>query len=199
MINSRLTRLAVRAATIAALGLATLTDLRAADAWIHVDVFEGEDGTNVKLNLPLSLIEAVLPAIQDERIQGGRIRIDLDQEDRGQLRSLDLKSIMQALREQPDGDFVRVRDRGEQVRVAKSGRFLLVNVDGNRENADRPERVRIKLPIDLASAIAEGDGQEVDLVAMVRALARHRGEDLVSIEDGQTRVRIWVDDEMNHD
>jgi hypothetical protein len=34
---------------------------------------------------------------------------------------------------------------------------------------------------------------------MVRALARHRGEDLVSIEDGQTRVRIWVDDEMNHD
>ena len=52
----------------------------------------------------------------------------------------------------------------------------------------------MRLPFDVLTALFSGDTQ-VDLVAAIRAIAEHSDGDLVTVTDGDTHVRIWVDDE----
>ncbi|MFN7964824.1 MAG: hypothetical protein U0V87_03935 [Acidobacteriota bacterium] len=182
----------------------------ASDAWIHIDIKDDSDGDDeiVKLNIPLSMVERMLPALQDEHLRNGKLKFDFDHDnddedtddgqarDRGlkrTAREIDIKAVMRALRDTPDGDFVRIRDREDNVSVSKSGDYILVNVDSR---SDRNEKVRVRMPLDIADAIAQGDDDELDLVALMRSLSRHSGEDLITVEDGETHIRIWIDSKM---
>ena len=167
-----------------------------ADKWLHVRVVEdGEKGETVRVNVPLSLAEAILPALKiNNKIQGGRIKVgrhhDWDNE-------IDFRAAFDAVRKAPDGEFVTVqKGRDEEVRVSKKDGFLLVTVrDDNtrRDGSKRAERVDVKVPMTVAEALFSGPKDELDLLAAVRALARHGDAQLVAVEDGRTSVRIWVD------
>jgi hypothetical protein len=43
--------------------------------WVHVAI-DGEDAERVRINVPLSLIETVLPLIEDDEFHHGKIRLD---------------------------------------------------------------------------------------------------------------------------
>ncbi len=196
-------------ATLAALAALSLAPAAiASEAWLHIDIKDsaGSEGETVKVNIPLSMIERMLPALQDEHIRNGKIKLDFSRDDDDSdddagdsrapgraSREIDLKAVVRALRDTPDGDFVKIRDHEDNVSISKSGDYILVNVD-SRRNAG--EKVRLRMPLDIADAITQGDDDELDLVALMRALSRHAGEDLVTVEDGDTRIRIWVDGKM---
>src|SRR5262245_58441443 len=96
------------------------------DKWLHVRVEDGggEDLERVRVNIPLSLAEAVIPAINVENVRKGKVRIEVNGED-GPIRDVDLRKILQALRDTKDGNFVTVDGSKDQVQVAKQGGYLI--------------------------------------------------------------------------
>jgi len=157
---------------------------RASDLWLHVRVEDhGSRPEHVNVNVPLSLVESLLPLIEVDELQDGRLHLDdLDVE------GLDLRELLDALRDAPDADYVRVQGDDEDVRVAKENGYLLVNVDETRG-----DRVRIRVPLDVVEAMLQGPDDTVDLMAGLRALAGHVGEDLVVVEGRDESVRVWID------
>jgi len=49
-------------------------------------------------------------------------------------------------------------------------------------------------------ALFTGDSGELDLVAALRMLGEtHPGEEIVTVDDGATKVRIWIDGRQETD
>jgi len=154
------------------------------DRWIHVRVQEhGGDDEYVAVNIPLQLVEALLPTIESDEIHGGRIVIDDDDMD-----DIDLRAALEALRDVPDGEFVTVRSRHDSVRVAKERGFLVVNAEDHDG-----EKARIRMPMAVVEAMIRGDGHEIDLLAALEALADTTDGDLITVESDDSHVRIWID------
>ena len=159
------------------------TGMAWADHWLHVRVSENDnDGEQVSVNIPLSVVQAILPAIETDEFHGGRIHIG-----RGEIDDLDLHEVLKAFKDAPDAQFVTVEGRDESVSVSKERGFLLVNVD------DDGERVRVRFPLDVVDALLSGDDDELDLLAALDALADHDGGDLVTVESDDESIRVWID------
>jgi len=157
------------------------------ERWLHIRVEDGkagEEGETVRVNVPLTLAEKVLPAIQVDRFQNGRVRLD-----DGEMKEVDLKVILEAIRDTRDGEFVTVEGK-DNVRVAKEKGNLLVKV---REGNGAGAKIDIQVPMAVVEALLSGEKNELDVAAAVRALARHGDEMLVTVTDEETRVRIWID------
>jgi len=154
----------------------------AADRWLHVHV-QGHDADaeEVHVNLPLSMIEAVLPTLEQHAFEAGQFRIG------DELDGIDLRELLAAVRDAPDAEFVTVRSASETARVAKEAGFLVVHVD--EKSGDR---VRVRIPLEVVDALLGPDGQTIDLSAGLRRLAEFDG-DLVSVESNDENVRIWID------
>jgi hypothetical protein len=177
----------VQATRVAAAGLAlSLAVAGAAQAggrWLHVRVQEGPGGEGLKIDLPLSLVESVVPLIENEKLSGGKLRLE------GELEGIDLREVLAALRETPDGQFLEVRSDDETVQVAKERGLLLVHADG-----EDGERVRVRVSLAAVEAMISGNDGDIDVVAGLRALDdQHDGQDLVSVEGDGDRVRVWID------
>jgi len=184
------------------LGLAviflTRTGALAADRWVHVKVEEGgTQGETVRINLPLSLAEKVLPAIHTHKLCAGKVKVNKDD-----IHDLDLRAVMEALRTAPDNEFITVESRHDNVRVAKAGGNLLIKVQENKETAGtkaktetktRAETVNVTIPIPVVDALLSGAQDELDILAAVRALGAVGDTVLVSVDDQHSKVRIWVD------
>ena len=84
--------------------------LAASDSWLHIRVEErGRGGENISVNIPLALVEALIPAIETEEFNRGRIHIgDAD------LDGIDLHEILLAVRDAPDADYVKVNVNGKE-------------------------------------------------------------------------------------
>ncbi len=160
------------------------TALAGADGhWLHVRVEEkGGHGEKVNVNIPLSVILAILPAIETDEFRGGRINIG-----RGEIEDVDLHAVLKAFKDAPDADFVTIEGRNESVRVSKERGFLLVNVDGDGEH------VRIRFPLDVVDALLSGGDDELDLLAALDALAAHGGGDLITVDSDDESIRVWID------
>jgi hypothetical protein len=158
----------------------------ASDRWLHVRVIEGgDDGEKVSVNVPLSMIESMLPLIEIDELDRGRLHIDMDE-----MHGIELGDLLAALRDAPDATFVTVESRDESVRVAKEDGYLLVHVD---ERGPGGEKVRVRLPLSVAEALVGDDPNELDLIAALNELAEYDGEDLVRVESDDELVRIWID------
>lgn len=156
----------------------------ASERWLHVRVEEnGSRGENVNVNIPISMVEALLPMIQTDEFNGGRIQLD-----HGDLDGIDLRAALEALQDAPDADFVTVKSDDETVRVAKEDNFLLVRVDGRGSD----ERVRVRMPLDVVDAMLAGGRNEIDLLAGLQRLAEFDG-DLITVDSDDTTVRVWID------
>lgn len=164
--------------------VATGTALAGADGhWLHVRVEEsGGHGEKVNVNIPLSLVMAIIPAIETDEFRGGRINLDA-----GHIEDIDLHAVLKAFRDSPDAEYVTIDGRDESVRVSKDRGFLLVNVD------DDSDRVRVRLPLDVVDALLSGRDDELDLIAALDALADHGGGDIVTVESDDESIRVWID------
>jgi len=158
-----------------------------AERWLHIRVEEGKggkDGETVRVNVPLTLAEKVLPAIHVDRFRNGRVHLE-----DGELDEVDLKVILEAVRDTRDGEFVTVEGK-DHVRVAKEKGHLLVKV---REGNGNGAKVDVQVPMAVVEALLSGERNVLDVAAAVRALAKHGEQLLVTVTDDETHVRIWID------
>ena len=170
------------------LALAIATPLFAQTPWIHVEVDEtGEDDTRVRINLPLSVVQVALEAAPDKIISDGDLHLrhvdkDLDIES--------LRKMWAELREAGDAEFVTVEEENETVRVRREGDFIRIDIDDRGDGES--EQVHVDIPVTVVDALFSGDGDTLNIEDALSELSNERG-DIVRVEDGDTKVRIWID------
>lgn len=174
-----------------ALALFAITFLLGAGAaaqerWFHVHVTEGgDDATNVTVNLPLTLIEMALKLVPAEvheemRVEFSEAGIDLG----------DLREFWREMHNIDDATFVTVESDDATVRVAKEGDFLIARTT---QRSDDGAQVDVRFPFAVIEALFSEDSDQIDLAAAIRALAEYTDGDIVTVTDGDTKVRVWVD------
>ena len=167
-----------------------------ADRWIHIRVIEsGPDGDHVRVNIPLSLAEAVLPTIHADNFSDGKVKVEGHAFDQ-----VDVRALLEAVRKTQDNQFVTVQSKDQNVEVAKAGEFLLIKVHENfKRGAKKPDAskegntVNVKIPFKVANALLSGPNDELNVLAAVRALDEYGNLELVTVKDDHDDVRIWVD------
>lgn len=176
----------VRHLLLALLVAASLVPALPVDAqeplWFHLRVEEpGTDG--VSLSLPLSLVEVALDVAdrnlaQDEGFPWGG---------EGQVSVADLRRMWGELSAAGDADFVEIHEGRSHVRISRLADRILLTVDEGDAT-----RVRLETPASVVDALLGTEGERLDLPAAVRELVRGGTQDLLSIQDGDTTVRIWI-------
>jgi hypothetical protein len=157
------------------------------DRWLHIRVISSDaKGETVRVNVPLELAEKVLPAIHQERIHDGKVKID-----NAHVNDVDLRALVEAIRTTKDGEFVTVQSNDCDVRVAKQSNHLIVHVF-DKQNSKKSE-VEVKVPMKVIDALFSAGKDELDLVAALHALAGQGDTELVSVKDHENTVRVWLD------
>lgn len=153
--------------------------------WIHVHVKDGKD-SNVSINLPISMVEKMAGSITADSKGDSRLRFN--DED---ITVAELREMWNDLRRQPDATFITVDDTDSKVRVAKQGGYLIVRA---HDRSGHDEEVEMKIPATVVDALLSAPGEQLDVAAAMRALARHGEGELVTVSGTGETVRIWVDD-----
>jgi hypothetical protein len=185
------------AGIILAMGVAAMA--APPDQWIHVRVISTDaKGENVRVNIPMSFAEKIIPTICARKFHDGRVNFD------GHINDVDLRSIFEAIKTAPDNEFVSVQGRDQDVRVAKSGGNLLIKVHEKNsykhgEKSDHGQNVDVKVPLVVVQALLSGNKDELDIMAGVRALSALGSVDLVNVNDGEQTVRVWTDTRSSSD
>ncbi len=157
-------------ATVASLGV------------VVVDVREGgPDGHRIVVPVPLVFAQAAV-ALAPMAAPDKAMRVPHEAAEHMGL----AREVVEALAAAPDGEFVRVEERDEQVVVTKEGRTLKVRVTGKNES------VSVNVPLHLALAALPGSDGRIRTTALAAALSGVRFTDLVDVKDGKDHVRVWV-------
>ena len=170
---------------LAALLLVTTASATSPERYLHVRVSNPATHELVRVNLPLSLAEKVLPAINHGELQNGKVMMGHFSAD-----SVDLKQILGALKTAPEGEFVTVQDKDENVRVAKERGQLIVRVN----DAGGKENVSVTIPWSVAEAlISNTQDDQLNIAAGIKALESIGDTTLVTVMDHDESVRVWID------
>jgi hypothetical protein len=171
-------------ALLTALLLATVAIAASAPRYLHVRVSNPANHEVVRVNVPLTLAEKVIPAINHGQLCDGKVHIGGFHAD-----NVNVRAILDALKTAPEGEFVTVQDTGNDVRVAKEHGLMVVHVIDKHSN----ENVDVTIPWDVAQAlISETDEDQLNIEAAVKALQNVTDMNLVKIS-GHDNVRVWVD------
>lgn len=157
------------------------------DRWLHVKVDE-EQGAKVNVNLPLSLIETAFKMIPED------VTADIDRDVRVELNDAgfnveDLRTLWLELRDGGDATFLTVEDEDVNIAVRKVGDYFVAESFGDSETM-----IDVRFPAKVVDALFSAGPERLDFAAAVRALADHSSGDMVTVRDGATSVRIWIDD-----
>src|SRR5277367_4412563 len=109
------------------------------ERYLHVRVEDSAKGENVNVNVPLSMAETVLPAVNKGPVHNGRITIPS-----AQMNGIDVHAIMVAVRNAPDGEFVTVKEKNQDVKVSKMNGNIVVHV---RDGKKADETVDATIPM----------------------------------------------------
>lgn len=173
--------LAVFAAVLLA---ATLVLANSTTRYLHVRVSNLTTHELVRVNVPLMLAEKIIPAINHGKLRDGKVRISGFSAD-----NVNVRAILDALKTAPEGEFVTVQDRGNDVRVAKEHGEMIVHVID--KNSD--ENVDVTIPWEVAQAlVSETSENQLNLEAAIKAL-EHVGDTTLVRVTGHENVRVWVD------
>ena len=157
------------------------------DRWLHVRVISSDaKGETVRVNVPLELAEKVLPAINHDRLHGGKVKIDC-----AHVNDVDLRAMVDAIRTAKDGEYVTVQGTENDVRVAKQDNHLIVHVLDKGKS--KKSQVEIKVPMKVIDALFSAGKDELDLVAALHALSAAGDTELVSVKGDDNTVRVWLD------
>jgi hypothetical protein len=156
----------------------------ATNQWVHVNVQDRFKDEKVKINIPLSLVETLLPLIEEKGFRDGRVHLN-DHD----FKVSDLRKVWKELRSQGDTEFFSVESRETNIRMFIQGNYLMVKPqDHSRKNID------IQIPLVVMDAMLSGDDEELDLVAAVQALKKSGVREIISIQDEDKNVRVWIDE-----
>lgn len=177
--------------------------------WLHVRVQDGgPDGATVRVNVPLSLVDGLIPILEEtQRERGATFRFDDSEIDRAEL-----QRILAQLREAPREAEVLLEKDGDRVWFSRQGDRLQIRVEEqdrretgtaaqvpdrlHAERAPREKRpaaseTRILVPMKLAEALVSSP--EMDLKSVIRSF-EDDGEILIVDGEDDTQVRVWIDE-----
>src|SRR3990172_6685191 len=160
------------------------TSQAASNQWVHVHIEDVQKAEKVKVNIPVSLVETMLPLIEEKGIHNGTIKLQ-----EKELKVEYLRKIWKELRSQGDVEFLSVEDKDTSVRVFIEGNFLLVQP----EKASK-EKVNIKGPLAVVDALLSGQGDQLNLMAAVKALKDSGIRDIITVQSDDATVRVWIDE-----
>lgn len=171
---------------VCALLLALFAGAASADPWIHLEVDEGHGGDRVSVNLPISLMRAAVNMIPDD--VNADIELEFDDLD---LDWHELQAFWDEVRKAPEMTFVTVETRDENVAVRKEGDMLVIRTT---ERSEHGAEVDMQLPTAVVDALLSGQEGRFDFAAALDALVDFGPGHLMTVRDGDDRVRIWIDD-----
>lgn len=163
----------------------TLGPAAAADLWLRIEV-NGEKGEEVSMNLPLSMLESMVP---DEYRSASVLRFHDEDYDIAELRR-----IWRQLEDSPDTTYLMVNEADSKVRIGKKGNFIVMNVTERGEGEDMQARI----PVTVMGALLSGSGDRLNISAALKELARYGEGELLTVTGRDERVRIWLDNEAGH-
>ena len=152
--------------------------------WLHVRVQSPEKAEGVKVNVPLNLIQTVLPAIDDENLKQGRVKLDSEE-----LTVPQMRAIWETIKSEGSYELASIDSGEDRVRIALEGDELFV-----RSTEGSGTQVLISIPVSVVDALLSGDEDELDLQAGIEALQTVGAKELVAVNDGESTVRIWIDE-----
>ncbi len=159
--------------------------------WLHIRVTEeGEDGSRVAVNLPVSLVQ-VFADIAEKEIQkelsGDGSRIDFDDHD---IQIADLRRAWTELRDAGDADFVEVEEGDEYVKISRAADKIVIEFD----ESDGDSNGRVEVPVSVVDALLSGEGEQINIrAALDEMISSATDGEIVFIQDGDTTVRIWIE------
>ncbi|MGA7913845.1 MAG: hypothetical protein WCA00_01320 [Candidatus Acidiferrales bacterium] len=173
-------------------GTATVLPAAPAERYLHVRVEDAAKGESVNVNVPLSMAEKILPTVNKGALHNGHVTIN-----HADLNDVDVRAILDAIRTAPDNEFVTVKEKDQDVRVAKSNGNLIIHV---RDNAKGGEKVDVTVPMKVVDALLSTAKQnELDVAAALQALSDEGDALLVTVQDATQHVRVWVDSRNTQD
>jgi hypothetical protein len=155
-----------------------------ADRWLNVNVMDKTDGTKVDVHLPLQLVVAVLNSVDVDNFHDGKLEIDVEDAD------IDWPQLLAAVKDAPDGEFVKVEAPDAKVQVSKRLGTLYVNVI---ETAEDHATVNVTLPMSMIDALKFDEANQIDMAALLTSLDQLPNGDLVTVEADDATVRVWVE------
>jgi hypothetical protein len=157
-----------------------------AERYLHVKVDDATKGESVNVNVPLSMAQAILPTINKGTLHNGHVTIG-----ETDFNGVDVRALLDAIRTAPDNEFVTVKQKDQDVRVAKSNGNLIVHVLDKTKDG---EKVDVTVPMKVVDALfATVKDNELDVAAAIRALSDAGDAVLVTVQDATEHVRIWID------
>jgi hypothetical protein len=163
-----------------------------AEKYLHVNVQDPEKSESVNVNVPLSMAVKILPAIHNENLHDGKVSIhhtDMD--------GVDVRTLLDAVRTAPDNEFVTVKDKDSDVRVAKLNGNIIIHVIDKKE---KQQTVDVTIPMKVVDAlVANAKGDELDIAGALQVLSDAGDAVLVTVHDSSEKVRIWVDSRNTQD
>lgn len=152
--------------------------------WLHIRVKEAGKVEEMKLDIPLSLVETVLPLLEAKILQG---TVHLHR--RG-FSVNHVKKVWNSLRERKDHLSNDVEVSDGRLRVVIEGDFLYV-----RSEEGAAGQVNVSIPSAVMDGLLSGEGEEVNIRAGLQALMELGDQKVVSVQDDETTVRVWIDED----
>lgn len=155
------------------------------ERYLHVRVTNPTTHELVRVNVPLSIAEKIIPAINHGQLHNGKIEIGGFTAD-----NVNVRQILDALKTAPEGEFVTVQEPDSDVHVAKEHGELVVHVidKGSKENVD------VTVPWNVAEAlISDTSEDQLNIEAAIKALSSAGDVNLVTVTGKDENVRVWID------
>jgi len=176
----------------------------ASERYLHVKVEDAKEGESVNVNLPLSIAEKILPTVNKGKLHDGHVTIGS-----AELDGIDVKGLLDAIRTAPDNEFVTVKEKDQDVRIAKSNGNLIVHVrciDHDKQNGKQTDKqndrqnVDVTIPLKVVDALfSTAKDNELNIVAALHELSDAGDALLVTVQDASQHVRVWVDSKSTSD
>ncbi len=188
MTSTRRRRTGIALAAALALVLSAPLAIGASERWFHVHVDDrSSGGAEVTVNLPLSVIESAARLVPDE------VNRDLSRELRVELNDAgftldELRTLWSEIRVGDDATYVTVRDDDHDFDVRKAGDFLIVE-----STESSATQINVRFPLPVVDALLSGPADRLDLAGAIRQLAEYDDGNMVTVRDGDTTVRVWID------
>lgn len=163
-----------------------------AERYLHVNVEDSAKGGSVNVNVPLSMAEKILPAINNHGLHDGKVSIH-----NAEMNGVDVRALLDAVRTAPDNEFVTVKDNDSDVRVAKASGNIIVHVIARK---NKGQKVDVTVPLKVVDALfSTAKNDELDIAGALRALSDAGDTLLVTVRDSTESVRVWVDSRNTQD
>ena len=119
----------------------------------------------------------------------GKVRREMDLHFDHSVDAAEIRTIVQELKDKPDGTDVMRTHEDAEIHVKKDGDQVTLEV---RKPGHPEETVSLRLPWRIVDAVSTAD-RDFDVDALVAQLRHAERGDLVEINAPDAHVRIWID------